>query len=209
MALKIAVLGSGSGTNFEAIARYFERPDKKDLARTVCVISDVPGAYILERAKKRGIPAELIPCRAFKTKLDQETEEKYIDTMKKYEADLVVLAGFMRIVKQGILLAFPQRVINIHPALLPSFRGLKSWQQAFESGVKVAGCTVHYVDEDIDTGPIIAQRVVSVENNDTSETLHEKIQVQEHDVYAKVIEAISLGRVSVQKKRVLIEGGNI
>ena len=209
MALKIAVLGSGSGTNFEAIARYFDASEKKPIANIVCVISDVPGAYIIERAKKRNIFAETIPCTTFKTKLDPETEERYVDTMKAQNAELVVLAGFMRIVKRGILYAFPNRVINIHPALLPAFLGLKSWKQAYDYGAKVTGCTVHFADEGIDTGPIIAQRVVRIENADTSESVHEKIQEQEHDVYPKVIEAIALGKVTLQGRKVLIEGGNI
>lgn len=207
--MKIAVLGSGSGTNFESIAEYFSKPEKKGLAEVCCVISDVKNAYILERARKRKIPAYYIPCEKFKTKLDPETEEKYVDVMKKHDAELVVLAGFMRIVKKGILLAYPNRVINIHPSLLPSFRGLKAWKQAYDYGVKVSGCTVHFVDEGVDTGPIIAQRVVSVENNDTPETLHQKIQVQEHDVYPKVIEAIAKGLVKINGRRVMVDGGNL
>jgi phosphoribosylglycinamide formyltransferase 1 len=209
MPLNVAVLGSGSGTNFEAIARYFERPEKKAIAKVVCVISDMPGAGIIERARKHSIPAYTISCTAFKTKLDPETEEKYIDAMKKHESGLIVLAGFMRIVKKGILYVFPGRVINIHPALLPSFRGLKSWQQAYDFGVKVTGCTVHFVDEDIDTGPIIAQRTVQVTGEDTAESVHEKIQEQEHDVYPKVIEAIALGNVRIEGRKVLLNGGNL
>ncbi|MBN1521008.1 MAG: phosphoribosylglycinamide formyltransferase [Candidatus Aureabacteria bacterium] len=209
MALKVSVLGSGSGTNFEAIASYFDSPEKRNIARIACVISDISGAYIMERARKRNIPSHLIPCDAFKTKLDPETEEKYVDTLKSYNTELVVLAGFMRVVKKGILYAFPDRVINIHPALLPSFKGLKSWQQAYDYGVKVTGCTVHFADEGIDTGPIIAQRVVGIEDADTAEAIHEKIQVEEHDVYPKVIEAIACGRVSVYGRKVRIKGGRL
>jgi phosphoribosylglycinamide formyltransferase 1 len=207
--LNIAVLGSGSGTNFDAIAKYFARPDKKNIAKIVCVISDIPGAGILGKAKRMGIRAELAACAAFRTKLDSAAEEKYVDIMKSSGAELVVLAGFMRIVKQGILHAFPGRVINIHPALLPAFPGLKSWEQAFDHGAKVTGCTVHFVDEGIDSGPIIAQRVVSIENGDTAETVHEKIQVQEHEIYSKVIEAIALGKVAVNGRRVIVKGGNL
>ncbi|MCK5706503.1 MAG: phosphoribosylglycinamide formyltransferase [Candidatus Aureabacteria bacterium] len=209
MALKVAVLGSGSGTNFESIAEYFSQEDKKNIAEIVCVISDIPNAYIIERARKRNIPAVLIPCTAYKTKLDSEAEIKYVDYLKDYDTELVVLAGFMRIVKDDLLLAFPGRVINIHPALLPSFRGLKSWQQAYDYGVKVTGCTVHIVDSGIDTGPIIAQRVVEILSDDTNKTIHENIQVEEHDVYPKVIEAIALGRVTLEKRRVILKGGNI
>ena len=209
MAMKIAVLGSGSGTNFEAIAEYFDCSDKRSIVEIVCVISDVPGAYIIERARKRNIRAEAIQCTAFKTKLDPETEAKYVDFMKQCDAELVVLAGFMRIVKQDILFAFPSRVINIHPALLPSFRGLRSWRQAYDYGAKVTGCTVHFVDEGIDTGPIIGQRVVEVENSDTSDSIHEKIQKEEHDLYPKVIESIAMGNVTIEGRRCLIKGGNI
>ena len=201
MALNVAVLGSGSGTNFEAIARYFDSPEKKSLVKIVCVISDIPDAYIIERARKRGIPANVIACRKFRTKLDLETEEKYVDVMQSHNTQLIVLAGFMRIVKKGILLAFPGCVINIHPALLPAFPGLKSWKQAYEYGVRYTGCTVHFVDEDIDTGPIIAQRIIEIGNNDSSDIVHEKIQEQEHDIYPRVIESIALGKVSVKGRR--------
>ncbi len=207
--MKIAVLGSGSGTNFEAIAKYFSMPEKKGIVDIVCVISDVKDAYILERAKRRNIPSYYIGCDRYKTKLDSATEEKYISTMKKHGAEFVVLAGFMRIVKEGILKAFPKSVINIHPALLPSFKGLKAWVQAYEYGVKITGCTVHFVDEGIDTGPIIAQRHIYVENNDTADIIHKKIQEKEYEIYPKVIEALALKKVKLDGRRVIIDGGNL
>lgn len=185
---KIAVLGSGSGSNCQSI---IEAIAAKELnAEIVCVISDVEDAYILERAKKHNIPAHYISGAPFKTKIDGEAEQNYIKKIHEYGADLVVLAGFMRIIKQGILEQFPSRIINIHPSLLPAFPGLHAWKQALEYGTKVAGCTVHYVDEGTDSGSIIVQKTVSVLDDDTPETLHARIQVQEHIAYPEALRII-------------------
>ena len=199
--LSIAILGSGKGSNAQCILDAIQAGTLD--ARVVCVLSDVADAYVLERARKHGIPAEFIDCAPFKTKLDGEAEKKAIDVLRRYGADLIVLAGFMRMVKPGLLRAFPGRIVNIHPALLPAFPGLASWKQALDYGAKVTGCTVHFVDEGMDTGPIILQRVVDVADNDTPETLHARIQEQEHIAFPEALRLIAKGRVRVVGRRVV------
>jgi phosphoribosylglycinamide formyltransferase-1 len=167
------------------------------------VLSDVADAPILRRARECGIRAEFIPPGKFRTKLDEQAEREFIGSLRKAHVDLVVLAGFMRILKGDLLRAFPLRVVNIHPALLPSFPGLEAWKQALEYGVKVTGCTVHFVDQGIDTGPIIAQQTVPVKDGDTPETLHERIQQAERALYPRVIGALADRRVTVQGRRTI------
>ena len=186
--LRIAVLGSGSGSNCQSIIDAID--DGSLNAEIVCVIADVEGAYILERAAKYGIPAKFMSAAPYKTKLDGVAEEEYLAELRKYDVEVIVLAGFIRIVKQGLLDAFPQRILNIHPALLPAFPGIDSWKQALDYGVKIAGCTVHFVDAGIDTGPIIVQRSVPVLEDDTAELLHARIQVEEHKAYPDAIRAV-------------------
>ena len=203
--LSISIIGSGKGSNAQSImdaiaARTLD-------AKIVCVLSDVPDAYILERARKHGIPAEFVDCAPFKTKLDGEAEQKVIALLRRYGADLVALAGFMRMVKPGLLRAFAGRIINIHPALLPAFPGLQSWKQALDYGAKVTGCTVHFVDEGMDTGPIIVQRAVPVLENDTAETLHARIQEQEHVAYPQALRLIAAGHTRIVGRRVLVAPG--
>jgi phosphoribosylglycinamide formyltransferase-1 len=168
------------------------------------VLSDVPDAKILGRASAHAIPCAWLDCAPFKTKLDGDAELRCIALLREHGVDTVVLAGFMRIVKPGLLNAFPQRVLNIHPALLPAFPGLHAWRQALEYGAKVAGCTVHLVDAGTDTGPIIVQRAVPVLTGDTPETLHARIQVQEHAAYPEALRLLSEGRLSVEGRRVHI-----
>lgn len=199
--LSIAILGSGKGSNAQCILDAIQAGTLD--ARAVCVLSDVADAVILARARKHGIPAEFIDCAPFKTKLDGEAEKKAIDVLRRHGADLIVLAGFMRMVKPGLLRAFPGRIVNIHPALLPAFPGLASWKQALDYGAKVTGCTVHFVDEGMDTGPIILQRVVDVADNDTPETLHARIQEQEHIAFPEALRLIAKGRVRVVGRRVV------
>ncbi len=200
--LKIAVLGSGKGSNLAAI---LEAADAGTLpAAVACVISDVEDAYILERARQRNIPAYYVDCAPFKTKLDGRAEEEVIRIIRSHDTGLVVLAGFMRMVKSGLLEAFPQRIINIHPALLPSFPGLEAWKQALDYGVKVTGCTVHFVDAGMDTGPIILQRSVPVLDDDTPATLHARIQEQEHIAYPEAIRLIAAGRIRIEGRRTLV-----
>ncbi len=204
MKLKLAVLGSGAGSNMQSIVDAIEAGTLD--AEIVCVLADVPDAKILERAARHNIPAQYLSCAPFKTKLEGEAEENYIRVMKEAGADTVVLAGFMRIVKPGLLAAFPNRVLNIHPALLPAFPGLHSWKQALDYGCRVAGCTVHFVDAGTDSGPIIVQRCVPVEPGDTPETLHARIQVQEHLAYPEALRLLAAGRLTINGRRVLIDG---
>ncbi|MBN2301801.1 MAG: phosphoribosylglycinamide formyltransferase [Lentisphaerae bacterium] len=201
--LRVAVLGSGNGSNAQSIIDSIETGSLN--AKITCVISDVENAYILERARKHGIHAEFISAAPFKTKLEGDAEKKYIALMQSFQTEVVVLAGFMRIVKTALLTAFPNRVLNIHPALLPAFPGMESWKQALDYGVKVAGCTVHIVDEGTDTGPILVQKSVPVLENDTPATLHTRIQAEEHKAYPEALTALASGRVRLEGRRAVIE----
>lgn len=195
----LGVLGSGKGSNFVAIAEACAAG--KVPARVGVVISDVETAGILTHARNRNIPAEYLAPGKFRTKLDEESETLYIKRLQDAQVDLIVLAGFMRILKGQFLRAFEGRVINIHPSLLPAFPGLESWKQALEYGVKVTGCTVHYVDQGIDSGPIIGQQTVPVLDNDTAVTLHERIQVAEREIYPRCVAALARGEVKVQGRQ--------
>ena len=199
--MSLAVLGSGSGSNFQSIldAVAAGRLD----ARIVCVVSDVPSAYILERARRAGVPAFHLDASPFKTKLDGEGEERMIQLLRAHGATHIALAGFMRIIKPRLLEAFAGRIVNIHPSLLPSFPGLQAWKQALDYGAKVAGCTVHFVDSGTDTGPIITQRSVPVLDDDTAESLHARIQVQEHEAYPEALQWIAQGRIRLSGRRVI------
>lgn len=179
--LKLGVLGSGSGSNFQSILDAIRAGT---LSAEVCIVlSDNPDAYILERARLAGIPAEVIDCRGFKTKFPEESQQELADKLLGMGVDVICLAGFMRLVKEPLLKAFPQRIINIHPSLLPAFPGLHAWGQAVSAGATESGCTVHYVDGGMDTGEIICQARVPVYPDDTATTLHQRIQVEEHKIY--------------------------
>ena len=171
-------------------------------AEVVLVLSDVEEAGILERAREWNVPCRFIAPGGFRTKLSEEAEEEYIAALKEAEVDLVVLAGFMRILKGEFLRAFEGRVVNVHPALLPAFPGLEAWKQALDYGVKVTGCTVHFVDQGVDTGAIIAQGIVNVEDEDTAKSLREKIQEAEHRVYPVAIAAIAQGEIGLRGRRI-------
>ena len=199
--LKVGVLGSGSGTNFQAIIDNVAAG--KVPAKIACVISDVENALILERGRKHGIDAIYIPPGKYKTKLEKDVEAKYVKALKDRGVGLVVLAGYMRMVKEELINGFPNRIINIHPSILPAFRGLEAWKQALEYGVKYTGCTVHFVEMDMDTGPIIMQAVVEVKDDDTPQTLHQRIQVQEHRIYPEVIRLIAEGRLELRGRKVM------
>ena len=201
--LIIGVLASGRGTNLQAIIDNV-KSGKLPNVEIGCVISDNPDAKALERARRAGIPAYYIYPGEKRTVLDPEQEEKYIETLKKHGVELVCLAGFMRILKRKFLDAFPNRIMNIHPALLPAFPGLNAQKQALEYGVKVSGATVHFVDEGIDTGPIILQEAVKVEEDDTVETLADRILKVEHKIYSEAIRLFAEGRLKIEGRRVRI-----
>ena len=201
--LKIGVLGSGSGSNMQSIVDEIEA-GRLD-AEVRVVLADVPAAKILDRAKRHGIPCQYLDCAPWKTKLEGPAEDRCIEILKDAGVDTVVLAGFMRIVKPKLLAAFPNRVLNIHPALLPAFPGVHSWTQALDYGCKVAGVTVHFVDGGTDTGPIIVQKAVPVLEDDTPETLHARIQVEEHKAFPEALALLAAGRLSVEGRRVRID----
>lgn len=187
--MRLGILGSGSGSNMQAI---LDAIDRRELdASIVLVLSDNPGAFILERARQHGIPTAPIDCRGFKTKFPAEEQHAVARRLLDAGAQLVCLAGFMRLVKAPLLDAFPERILNIHPALLPAFPGLAAWQQALAAGVAETGCTVHYVDAGMDTGPVILQATVPVLPGDTPESLHARIQVEEHRIYPQAIRLVA------------------
>ena len=199
--LRVAILGSGKGSNCQSL---IDAIDSGALAaKVVCVLSDVKDAFILERARKHGIPAEHVSGAPFKTKLEGHAERQYLDTLRRYGAEVIALAGFMRIIKQGMLAAFPNRILNIHPSLLPAFPGMESWKQALEYGVKITGCTVHFVDRGTDTGPILLQKAVPVLPEDTPETLHARIQVEEHTAYPEALQLMATGRLRADCRRMI------
>jgi phosphoribosylglycinamide formyltransferase-1 len=202
---RLGVLGSGRGSNMAAIVDACAAGHLP--ARVVLVLADVPDAGILERARERGIRAEYLGPGKYRTKLDEAAEAAYVAALRAAEVEWVVLAGFMRILKAGFLRAFPRRVLNLHPALLPAFPGLEAWRQALEYGVKVTGCTVHLVDEGIDTGPILVQRVVPVRDEDTPGTLHERIQEQERIAYVEALNAVFRGALRWSGRRALVGEG--
>ena len=181
----LGILGSGSGSNMQAI---LDAIDAGTLDASIAlVLSDCPDAFILQRARARGIETSVIDCRGFRSKFPDEAQRETAEQLKAAGVELVCLAGFLRLVKQPLLEAFPKRIINIHPALLPAFPGLESWKQALAAGVSETGCTVHYVDEGMDTGPIILQQRVAILPGDTPESLHARIQVVEHSLYPAAI----------------------
>lgn len=181
----LGILGSGSGSNMQAILDAIGAGTLD--ARIALVLSDNPDAFILERARNHGIATAVIDCRGFKTKFPEEAQQETADALKAAGVDLVCLAGFLRLVKRPLLDAFPNRILNIHPALLPAFPGLEAWKQALEAGVSETGCSVHYVDEGMDTGPVILQEAVPVLADDTAESLHARIQVVEHRLYPEAV----------------------
>jgi phosphoribosylglycinamide formyltransferase-1 len=183
--LRLGILGSGKGSNARAIADAIAAGQLT--AEVRIVLSDVEDAGILALARTRGIRTEVIPSGRFKTKLEPEVEASVVAALQAAEVELVVLAGYMRMIKAPLLDAFPQRIINIHPSLLPAFPGLESWAQALAAGATETGCTVHYVDHGMDTGRVIAQRRVPILPGDTAATVHARIQAQEHELYPAVI----------------------
>ena len=195
------MLGSGKGSNFGAIADACAAG--KIAAEIAIVLSDVESAGILSLARERNIPAQFVPPGKFRTKLDEESERAFVQALRTAQVDLIVLAGFMRVLKGDFLRAFEGRIVNVHPSLLPSFPGLEAWKQALDQGVKVTGCTVHFVDAGVDSGAIIGQQVVPVLDNDTTETLHGRIHAAEHELYPQCVAAIARGEISAAGRRVI------
>lgn len=184
-ALRLGILGSGKGSNCRAI---LERIHEGTLAaETRIIVSDVAEAGILAIAEEFGVRSVYLPPGSFRTRLSPEAEIELVRMLREADVELVVLAGFMRVLKAPMLEAFPHRIINLHPSLLPKFPGLEAWKQALAAGAEVTGCTVHYVDAGVDSGEIIAQREVPIVPNDTPETLHARIQLAERALYPEVI----------------------
>ncbi|HEX8898116.1 MAG TPA: phosphoribosylglycinamide formyltransferase [Chthoniobacterales bacterium] len=183
--LRLAILGSGKGSNCRAILEQISAGTLP--AEVRLVVSDVFDAGILDVAREFRVPNIYLPAGNFRTRLEPKVEMELVRLLQEAEADLVVLAGFMRVLKEPMLAAFPRRIINIHPSLLPSFPGIEAWKQALEAEEKITGCSVHYVDAGIDSGEIIAQRKVAVVPGDTPESLHERIQIAERALYPEVI----------------------
>ena len=198
--MKIGVLASGRGSNLQAIIDACE--SGKISAEVKAVISDRKEAYALKRAEMHKIPHYFVDIKKFKSKAHYE--EEVLRLLKKHGVQLVCLAGYMRLVGEVLLKAYPMSIINIHPSLLPAFPGLNAQKQAIEYGVKVSGCTVHFVDQGMDTGPIILQSAVQVFENDTEETLAKRILEQEHVIYLKAIELFSKGKLKIEGRRVKI-----
>jgi phosphoribosylglycinamide formyltransferase-1 len=182
---RLAVLGSGKGSNFVALQEAILAG--RLAAEIAVVVSDLPNAAILARAEAFGLPTATLPPSPFKTKLGPEAEAALLDILLANRVEWVVLAGYMRVVKAPLLEAFPNRIINIHPSLLPAFKGLRAWEQALNAGVAETGCTVHFVNADIDAGEIIAQQRVEVMPGDTPEILHARIQIAEHELYPSAL----------------------
>lgn len=181
----LGILGSGKGSNCRAILESIRSGALAAEARLV--ISDVFDAPILDIAREFSIPNAYLPPGGFRTRLEPQAEVDLVRMLRDASVELIALAGFMRVLKAPMLNAFPRRIINIHPSLLPKFPGLEAWRQALEAGEKVTGCTVHYVDEEIDHGDVIAQRKVQILPDDTPEKLHARIQIAEHELYPAVI----------------------
>jgi len=189
MELRLGILGSGNGSNFQAIADAITLGHLR--ANIVLVASDFSDAHILTRAKNLGLPVFATPPSKFKTKLEPEIESALAAEMVKAGANILILAGFMRVVKKSLLDAFPNRIINIHPSLLPAFPGLKAWEQAFQAGVSETGCTVHLVNEQIDAGKILGQTKVPILPGDTPASLHERIHAAEHRLFPEILRKIA------------------
>jgi phosphoribosylglycinamide formyltransferase 1 len=201
---RIAVLVSGRGSNLQAIIDNIEKGLLP--SELAVVISDQTDAYALERARAHNIPAVLVSAKGYKDKRE-EYDALLVKELRERNVDLVCLAGFMRIITPVLIRAFPNRILNIHPSLLPAFPGLHVQKKALEHGVKFSGCTVHFVDEGMDTGPIIIQAVVPILDSDTEDSLSERILKQEHKIYSRAIQLFAEGRLKIEGRRVLVSNG--
>jgi phosphoribosylglycinamide formyltransferase 1 len=199
MKKRIGVLLSGRGSNFEALAESVTT-GRIPGAEIAIVISNQPDALGLKRAEARGIPARMIPSKG----LQREAYDRQVTAvLQEYKVDLICLAGYMRLLSAYFVAMFPQKILNIHPSLLPSFPGLESQKQALEHGVKFAGCTVHFVDENLDAGPIIQQAAVPVLDSDDEHSLSERILKEEHRIYSEAVKLILEGKWRIEGRRVL------
>jgi phosphoribosylglycinamide formyltransferase-1 len=199
--MRVGVLVSGSGTNLQALLDAQER-NQLGGARVVTVVSNVEGVKALERAEKAGVPWKVLPHKQFPSR--EAFDDAVVAALHEHGVELVALAGFMRIITPRLLHAFPQRILNIHPALLPAFPGVHAQKQALEYGVKVSGCTVHFVDEGTDTGPILMQAAVPVEDGDDEARLGARIRIEEHRLYPAAVRAIAEGRVEIRGRSVRV-----
>ena len=198
MIKKLGILLSGRGSNFEAIAQHIESGELE--AEITLVLGNVQEAPGLERARQRGLETLFLASKG----LDRESyDQQLVAALKARQVDLVCLAGFMRLLSKSFIQAFPQRILNIHPSLLPAFPGLNAQQQALQYGVKFSGCTVHFVDENLDSGPIVLQSVVPVLPNDTEHTLADRILAQEHQIYSQAIQLVLQNRIRIEGRKVV------
>ena len=198
--MKLAVLASGRGSNFVAIHDAIERGDIN--AEIDILITNKPSAGVIDIAKKRNVDVRVIESKGLAA---GEFDRKAVELLKGRGIELVILAGFMRIVGKPLIDAFPLRIMNIHPSLLPAFKGLDAQKKALEYGAKLAGCSVHFVDEGVDTGPIIIQRAVPVANDDTTDTLSKRILAEEHQIYPEAVKLFVEDRLHIDGRKVLID----
>lgn len=199
MKKRIGILLSGRGSNFEAIARRALAGEIP--AEIALVISNKPSAAGLERARELGLEALSLPSKGLER---EDYDRRVIAALTEKQVDLVCLAGYMRLLSPAFIRAFPERILNIHPSLLPAFPGLDAQHQAFEYGAKITGCTVHFVDEHLDNGPIIRQAMVEVREDDTAETLSARILAEEHRIYSEAIRIVLEGRYRIEGRRVIV-----
>lgn len=198
--IRLAVMASGRGSNFDALYNAIQRGDLD--ARLLMVLSDNPGAPVLDKAAERGVPARVVDPKDFK---DRNSYEGFIiSLLGEKNIEIIALAGYMRLVGPRFLQAFPNKIINIHPALLPAFTGLHAQKQAVDYGVRFSGCTVHIVDQGMDTGPIILQEVVPVLPGDDEESLSQRILIEEHKTYWKALQLMAEGRIFLDGRKVII-----
>jgi phosphoribosylglycinamide formyltransferase 1 len=199
MTKRIGVLLSGRGSNFEALADSISA-GRIPNAEIGIVVSNREGAPGIDRARARGLAIRVIPSKG----LEREPYDRLVVTaLREAQVELICLAGYMRLLSPFFVAAFPQRILNIHPSLLPSFPGLESQKQALEYGVKIAGCTVHFVDENLDAGPIVLQAVVPVEDNDTEDSLSARILREEHRIYSEAVKIVLEGKFRIEGRRVI------
>lgn len=205
MKKRIGVLLSGRGSNFEALADSIAA-GRIPQAEIAIVLSNREGAPGIEKARARGVPSQVIPSKG----LEREAYDKLVvAALREKSVDLVCLAGYMRLLSPHFVAAFPNRILNIHPSLLPAFPGLESQRQALEHGAKFSGCTVHFVDENLDAGPIILQACVPIEDQDTPETLAERILREEHRIYTEAVRIVLEGRYRIAGRRVLLDSQKV